>query len=246
MANRKLYIHEFVDILGQNRARYMHHATANWSPQAREERGQLCFGVFGTVGTTGRWPEVVNMWEEDGFEGMASSFERELSSPKLQDPSLEVWWAEAAKYRRGGLDRLLVPAPWTRTIEELTADGVRGEVYAHELVQVKPGRSPEFLEHVRDTAIAAHAPHGMQLVGAFETAMRNDSECLVIWAIESWSAWAAYERAQRSDEGLLTWRNAIRDVAIDWQRTLLVEAEFSPMRIGRQPEIGDRRKLEDV
>ncbi|MEE3329764.1 MAG: NIPSNAP family protein, partial [Myxococcota bacterium] len=116
----------------------------------------------------------------------------------------------------------------------------------HELVQVKPGRSPEFLEHVRDTAIAAHAPHGMQLVGAFETAMRNDSECLVIWAIENWSAWAAYERKQRSDEGLLTWRSAIRDVAIDWQRTLLVEAEFSPMRIGRQPEIGDRRKLEDV
>ena len=28
----KVYIHEFVDITGHNRARYMQHITANWSP----------------------------------------------------------------------------------------------------------------------------------------------------------------------------------------------------------------------
>ena len=43
--NDKLYIHEFIDIIGHNRARYMHHMTANWCPVAREERNQLCFGV---------------------------------------------------------------------------------------------------------------------------------------------------------------------------------------------------------
>ena len=246
MPNRKLYIHEFIDVIGQGRARYMHHATANWSPIAREERNQLCYGVFGTVGSTGRWPEVVNMWEEDGFEGMAASFDHELASPTLQDPSLAKWWAEAARHRRGGLDRLMVPAPWTRTIEELCEQGVRGAVYAHELYRLEPGGSPDFLELARRHAIDAYRPHGLELVGAFETAMRNDSECLLLWAIESWPQWAAFERAQRSDPGLLAWRKAISAVAIDWERILLIEAETSPMRLGRQPEVSDRRPLDEI
>jgi hypothetical protein len=54
--NDKIYTHEFIDIIGHNRANYMHHMTANWSPIAREERNQLCYGVWGVVGTTGRWP----------------------------------------------------------------------------------------------------------------------------------------------------------------------------------------------
>ena len=34
--NDKVYIHELIDIIGHNRARYMHHMTANWCPVARE------------------------------------------------------------------------------------------------------------------------------------------------------------------------------------------------------------------
>ena len=44
--NDKVYIHEFIDIIGHNRANYMHHMTANWSPIAQEERHQLCYGVW--------------------------------------------------------------------------------------------------------------------------------------------------------------------------------------------------------
>ena len=75
----------------------MHHMTANWCPIGREERNQLCYGVWGTVGSTGRWPEVVNMWELDGWDGLAANFEHELSHPSMQDPSLAEWWAAAAE-----------------------------------------------------------------------------------------------------------------------------------------------------
>ncbi len=149
MANDKVYIHELIDIIGHARAKYMQHMTANWCPIGRAERGQLCFGVWGTVGSTGRWPEVVNLWEEDGWDGLARSLTHETSHPGMQDPSLAAWWAEAAKYRRGGLDRILVPAPWMRTIEALCRDGVRGAFYAHEIVQLVPGGAREFLERVR-------------------------------------------------------------------------------------------------
>src|SRR5258708_15103599 len=106
--NDKVYIHEFINITKQNRSRYMHHMTANWSPIAQEERHQLCYGVWGIVGSTQRWPSVVNLWEEDGWEGMADSFRHEFNHRSLQDPKLAAWWAEAANYRSGGEDRLLV------------------------------------------------------------------------------------------------------------------------------------------
>ena len=53
--NDKVYIHELIDIIGHRRADYMHHMTANWSPSAQEERGQRCYGVWATLGSTGRW-----------------------------------------------------------------------------------------------------------------------------------------------------------------------------------------------
>ena len=124
--NDRVYTHEFIRIRGTNRANYMHHMTANWSPIAQDERNQLCYGVWGTVGTTGHWPQVVNMWEEAGFDGLAAGLGHELGRPSLQDEKLEKWWNEASNYREGGFDRVLIPAPWTRTVAELCADGVRG------------------------------------------------------------------------------------------------------------------------
>jgi hypothetical protein len=246
VANPKIYIHELIEIRGHARAKYMHHMTANWCPIGREERGQLCYGVWGTVGSTGRWPEVVNLWEEDGWEGLARNLARETGHPGLQDPSLAAWWAEAARYRRGGTDRILIPAPWTRTIDELTGDSVRGVFYAHELVQVVPGGASDYLERVRELGAPAHAALQLELVGAFRTALRNDSECLLLWAIPSAEAWAGFEALQDGDAGLRGFREATRGLALDWRRTLLVDAPLSPLRIGRQPDVSDRRPLESI
>ena len=238
--NDKVYIHELVDILGHNRARYMHHMTANWSPVGQQERHQLCFGVWGVVGSTGGWPMVVNMWEEDGFEGLAESFRHELGHAGLQDPKLAKWWAEAAGYRRGGVDRILVPAPWTRTIDELCSDGVRGEVYAHEQFELPPGGSADFLEQVRGVARPRYEEHGWILAGAWETAMRDDSECFCLWAIPSWEDWAALERAERTDSPVRDWRRAGYQRTRSARRFLLVDSPLSPMRTGRQPRTSDR------
>ena len=54
--NNRVYIHEFIDIIGHNRANYMQHMTANWGPIGQEERNQLCYGVWALVGSTGLWP----------------------------------------------------------------------------------------------------------------------------------------------------------------------------------------------
>jgi hypothetical protein len=243
--NDKIYIHEQIEIRGHNRAKYMHHMTANWVPVAMAERNQLCFGVWGTVGSTGRWPEVINVWELDGWDGLAANFAHEFSRATLQDPSLERWWAQAAKFRRGGFDRILVPAPWTAPITTLIERGVRGDVFAHEIVNVAPGAAGDYLDALHDAGRAAVESFGFTLTGAFKTAMWQDTQCIVIWAIPDWSTWAAYEGAQ-DDERLADWRGAQHDLDVDCMRTLMVEAPLSPLRIGRQPEAGDRQPLDDV
>lgn len=238
--NGKVYIHEMIDIIGHNRANYMHHMSANYSPIAQEERNQLCYGVWGVVGSTKRWPEVVNLWEEDGFEGLASSLRHEFNHPTLQDPKLAKWWAEAACYRSGGVTRRLVPAPWTRTIEQLCTDGVRGETYAHEQVTVEPGRSPELLERVRDHAVPVYGKYGWELAGAWETAMTDDSECWLLWAIPRWEDWSEFEKAHRRDGDVVRWRQEARQLTTSWYRFLLVDSPLCPFRTGRQPRREDR------
>jgi hypothetical protein len=231
--NDRVYIHEVIDIIGHHRARYMQHMTANWGPIGQEERGQLCYGVWAVIGSTGAWPKTVNVWEHDGWSGLAESFRTEAVGRGAQDPALEQWWARAADFRSGGYDRIVVPAPWTRTIEQLCADGVRGEVYAHEIVAVDPGAAVDLLERARD-ASDLHGRHGWELVGAFTTAMANDDEALLLWAIPTWQQWADGE----GDRDLLTWRRGID--ARRWDRVVMVDAPLSPMRIGRQPARSDR------
>jgi hypothetical protein len=238
--NDKIYIHEFINIIGHNRANYMHHMTANFSPLAQEDRGQLCYGVWGVVGSTGRWPEVVNIWEENGFEGKAAGFRIEFNHPTLQDPKLAKWWAEAASFRSGGTDRLLIPAPWTRTIGELCAAGVRGEVYAHEMVTVPPGAAGDFLELVRAKALPVYERFGWTLAGAWETAMIDDSEAILLWAIPSWEDWAAFENGRRDDD-VMEWKKAAWSMTTSWNCFLMVDSPLSPMRTGRQPQRSDQR-----
>jgi hypothetical protein len=241
MPNERVYIHEFIDIIGHNRANYMHHMAANFSPHACRERGQLCFGVWGTVGSTGRWPEVVNLWEEQGWDGLAASFGFELSHPTLQDPALAEWWATAARFRRGGYDRILVPGAWTRTIEELCAAGVRGVCYAHEVISVRPDTAWHYIDDlVRHVQVPTYARYDWELVGAFVTAMRDESEAIVIWAIPSWDHWSALERATGVEHEVQDWRAQQATVSTHVERVLLVDAPLSPMRTGRQPQDSDR------
>jgi hypothetical protein len=219
--------------------------TANWCPIAREERNQLCYGVWGTVGSTGRWPEVVNMWELDGWDGLAANFDHELSHPTMQDPSLAEWWGVAATLRRGGFDRILEPAAWAPPIEELTAAGAGAAFYAQEIISVGPGSSPELLAAIDAIGRPAAASLGVDLLGGFRVAMADDRECVAIWTFPDWATWVAYERAWTGG-AMSPWRSALIDFGARFRRTLMIDAPLAPLRTGRQPVVEDRRPLDQV
>ena len=240
--NDRVYIHEFIDIRGHHRADYVQHMAANWSPLAQASRNQKLFGIWSVLGSTGSWPQVVNMWEEEGFAGLAASFAGEAVGPGAQDPALERWWARAAEFRRGGFDRLVKPAPWTRTIDRLCADGAGGVAYAHELIGVRPGTNWEFLERVRERAVPVYEEYGLELVGAFATMLVDDDECVLLWSIPSWDAWARFEDGHLpgGDTRLAEWRQWSADVVTRRHRILLIDAPLSPLRTGRQPTRDDQ------
>ncbi|MEY2450654.1 MAG: hypothetical protein QOD92_228 [Acidimicrobiaceae bacterium] len=246
MTDRKIYIHELIDIVGQNRAKYMHHMTANWCPIARDERNQLCYGVWGTVGSTGRWPEVVNMWELEGWDGLAANFDHELSHPSMQDPSLAEWWAQAATLRRGGFDRILEPALWAPPITELMTAGAGGAFYAHEIIDVAPGQSPALLDMIDEIGRPEAEALGVGLLGGFRVAMADDRECIAIWTFPDWPTWVEYEQSWTPTGAMSNWRRALIDLGARFRRTLMIDAPLAPLRTGRQPQIEDRRPLDEL
>ena len=119
-------------------------------------------------------------------------------------------------------------------------------VYAHELVTLPVGGVRAFLDALQEAGVPAVEAFELRCVGAFRVAMNNDTEAIVLWAIPSWEAWAALRTGVGRRRASAPWRARLDAMGADVQRTLLVDAPLSPMRTGRQPQIEDRRPLDDL
>ena len=240
--NDNVYIHEFIDIIGHNRANYMHHMTANFSPMAQEDRNQLCFGVWGIVGTTRGWPEVLNLWEERGFDGLATSFRFELGHSTLQDPKLAKWWAEASNYRRHGDDRVLRPGA-------VVADRSRARDAGR--ARARPTRTSRSTCRM---GTARRLPRDRRRGGRSRCTRSSAGSCAARGR-PRWSTSRSASCTGRSprgragprprrpsarDSALQRWRKRTYELSEKWHRFLVVDAPLSPMRIGRQPARSDR------
>ena len=70
MAPRELYLHETIDIVGEGAVPYMEESVIAFDAETISDRGLRPFGTWYVQGSTGRWPQVVNIWElVDGWEG---------------------------------------------------------------------------------------------------------------------------------------------------------------------------------
>ena len=168
----------------------MQHMTANWSPIAQETRHQLCYGVWALLGSTGAWPQTVNMWEEDGWDGLADSFAN-----------------EAVGARRAGSGARAVVGQGGRVPARRVRPHRRpGAVDPHDRGAVRRRRARR-----RVRARARHRPArgGGRAAGAGARRRRadplrrtagswparsrprwsNDDEALLLWAIPTWAQW---------------------------------------------------------
>ena len=241
--NDKVYIHEFIDIIGHNRANYMHHMTANFSPMAQEDRNQL---LLRRVGRRRHDARVARGAQPLGGATASTASPRRSASSSVtrpsQDPKLAKWWAEASNYRRHGDDRVLVPAPWTPTITELVAAGVQGETLrARADPRAAWAPSRDFLEVVAEEAIAGL--RGVRLEaraarGRPRWSTSRSASC--IGRSPRGRAGPRPSTPSARDSALQRWRKRTYELSEQWHRFLVVDAPLSPMRIGRQPARDDR------
>lgn len=235
MKNNHIYLHEFIDIIGHNRANYFEHMTAGWR-EAAKERSQKTFGIWGTFGSTRRWPEVVNLWEYRDWDHLADTFDHETSKPNMQDPTLATWWMKAQTMRRSGTDRLLLPTDYSPNIDQTIARGIIGyRVFYHEMIKVTPGQAKSYLSMLEQEWLPVAEQMGLNMVGAYRTAMRNDSEVFLIWAIKDWKTWAAIEKEYDGSARVSQWRHRTQGLALDWENFLMCSAPLSPTQTGKQP-----------
>jgi len=214
-----LYLHEFIDIVGQHQWDYMEHAKA----QAGHEKVDFeLFGTWYTMGITGRWPQVVNIWDiPGGWDGWAAKVDR-LGMKRMSNAHLEGWWDQAFTYRTGGFDRLLAGVPGSPTSASLMADGVRGSVFVHELTEVRPGSARDYLAAVREERAPLMAEYGHTLVGLWEVLM-TDYEVCTVWATEP-ADHVHMLAARTGDERVAAWHARAREWATRWREELMTPA----------------------
>jgi hypothetical protein len=234
--NEKMYIHELVDIIGAGRGPFMDKMLEGFSAKWAERRMKV-FGVWATIGSTGRWPVCVNIWELEGWKGLARNFAHETDRPNMQDPVLKAWWEEAVKLRSGGLDRIVIPAPYSPTVDQNCASAavVGAKVFYHEIVQVAPRKAGQYLDMMAGEWLPVAERLGINLVGAFRTAYRNDAEVIAVWSARDWDTWGAAEEARERDPGVARWRDRVDGLVRDSHMHLMCSAPLSPTQTGRQP-----------
>jgi hypothetical protein len=233
MTDRDLFLHEIIDIVGQHQWSYMEHVKAQ---SGHEKVDFELLGTWYTMGITGRWPQVVNIWEvPDGWDGWYGKVDR-LGVKRMSNRHLEGWWETAFGYRTGGFDRLLGAAPGSPNMASLSADEVSGSLFVHELSEVRPGSALDYLDAVRRERVPLMAEHGHQLVGLWEVLL-NDYEVCTVWATEpehhvrmGKSRDVARGIATSSaagvdgDERIEAWHRTAREFTTHWREELMTPA----------------------
>jgi hypothetical protein len=198
-----LYLHEFIDIIGTGQDAYLD-TVGERAVHSEKEGISRLVGTWKVIGSTNRWPRVVNVWEMDGWEHWAETLERQ-HFPEKKDAALAPWWAQATQWRSGGFDRILEPASYSPTRDELHTRNLRAWVCVHTIVRTAPGKCDEYLAAVGDTLRPLLEGRGLTLMGAYATPMRSD-EAVLIWAATDFRALCDVYAGRKDDPAFQHWQ----------------------------------------
>jgi hypothetical protein len=206
-----LYLHEIIDIVGTGQEAYMASVGERARHSEREAISRLV-GTWKVIGSTNRWPSVVNLWEMDGWAQWAESLERQFL-PARVDRDLAPWWAKATEWRSGGFDRILEPSAYSPALEELRRSGLKAWVCVHTIIRLQPGQRDAYLDAVGETLRDTLAARGVVLMGAYSVPMRSD-EALLLWAAPDFRLLCRLYAERRRDSDLQAWAAQVRP----WRR----------------------------
>jgi len=224
MPNPNLYLHEIIHIIGTGSEPYKRHTGMR---RAAGGRRVPLVGTWQQSGSTGAWPRVVNLWEMAGWDAWADILEYQYSGVG-QPGALRKWWTEATRWRSGGFDRILEPAPYCPTRQELIERHLRGRAFIQEIVTTLPGQAEHYLEAVASRWLPVAERRGLTLAGAYRTAMR-DTEAVLLWSLPTLRDYTRHLRDFWSARETREWAEAARAWRTDYRETLLIPSVWCVM-----------------
>lgn len=190
--------------------------------EAGPKAGLRCVGNWVTVWATGRWPQVIGLWEVRDWEWFTEHFDGGIAQLFTDAPQ------HYYDYRLGGFDRLLLPAQYTPTLDQIVERGIRAPVVLQEHIGVGPGRAGEYLEELGKAA--AEIKDGIRLVGAYIVALRDGGEVLTMWGLEGFGAFAAIQQRPNENPAFHSWRRRSQELETSYIATLMCPTEWAMLR----------------
>ncbi len=202
--NPKIYLHEVIRSVPGREEPYAASVLSLHHDPVRLGGGDLpgTLGQFRTAQTSGAWPSVINIWENT-WAGQVRDLVGQFQDA-VRDTAMEDWWNRNLHLRRGGYDRILIPAEYSPTRAELRARGAAGEVFVHEILWLPFGEPETYLRELERLLLPAAQRYGMDLIGAFRVALRP-RQVLTLLGAREWAGLGAFIEAAGSDADLRTW-----------------------------------------
>jgi hypothetical protein len=176
-----------------------------------------------TVWATGQWPEVVGLWEMADWKWFADHFNANRLYREIPQ--------EFYEYRTGGFDRVLIPATYCPTLDEIVEQGVRAPVVMQEIVHIVPGKSDDYVGALGDAGRSINdRGRGVRLFGSYLVALRNRTEFLNLWAFDDFDVYVRTEQEPAADPELRMWRERASSFEVDHLAKLLCPTEWSLLR----------------
>jgi hypothetical protein len=197
------------------------------------ERVRL-LGTFYTAAVTGRWPEVVNVWECPG--GLFGGWRSMLGVYHGLAP--EIFWSREEDNRLGGEGIALAAAPGCPSLADLVARGVQARLVVQHLATVRPGTADDYAAALRDEWVPIATDHGHTLVGLYTGTYRRDQVCLLLATDEdarvelqaAADAALGHDEAAVADPRIPRWWARAREFLVgDWHEQLLVPYPGTPL-----------------
>lgn len=224
--NPNLYLHEIVRTVPGREEPYLASVLALHHEPSRRSRGRPAFAQFRALPVSGAWPSGINIWENT-WDGQTEDLVTQFRDAQ-RDVAMEEWWNRNLHLRRGGYDRLLLPARYSPTLAQLEQRRVRGEVFLHEIVWLPFGEPERYLDAFERDLVPELDALGLDLVGAFHVAMRP-RQVLTILCAREWSGLGALLDPSRRSDRLRRWFDYRAQVAQQVDELVLLPARHGPL-----------------
>lgn len=221
-----LYLHEIIDIIGDGQQAYLDTVLERAKHSEAEGISRLV-GTFRVIGSTHRWPRVVNLWEMDGWAHWAQTLERQFL-PSKKDPALGPWWSKAAQWRSGGYDRILEATDFSPRLVDLRAKRLQAWVCVQTLTRTRPGMSDAYLDAIKNQFLPLLEAHRHTLIGAYRVPMRSD-EVLTLWAGRDFQSACSFYEQRHDNPEHGEWHRTATALQNDAEAMWLVPAEGSSL-----------------